>query len=320
MRDRAEWTSLSLATVCIAALALLVFAGMLTPRLRAQGTPGQTPVAVAPTPSTDRPSFEVASIKVNHAADNRVFRRLAPGRYTATGETARMLINFAYNVKNAQVSGGPSWIDTEKFDIDAKEEDSVAQQLQKMAPEQAAEQVRLMVQSLLAERFHLTLSRPTKELPIYALVVAKGGAKLTPTKSAPLPDGFPAAGAMPPPPSPNSKPSDMPQGSMMGGPGRLTASGVSIGGDFGLVGFLSMQPEFSDRVMADETGLTGKYDISLQWAPENPMPALSPNEPAPDPNEPSLFTALDELGLHVESTKGPVETLVIEQIEEPSEN
>jgi len=244
-------------------------------------------VAVAPTGSTDRPSFEVASIKVNKATENRVFARLAPGRYTATGATARMLINFAYNVKNAQVSGGPSWVNTEKFDIDAKEEDSVAQQLQKMPPEQASEQVRLMVQSLLAERFGLVVSRPTKEMPIYALVVAKGGAKLTPTKSAPLPNGFPTAGAMPPPPSPNS---------------------------------LSVQPEFSDRVMVDETGLTAKYDISLQWTPENPMPALNPSEPAPDPNGPSLFTALEELGLHVESAKGPVETLVIEQVEEPSEN
>jgi bla regulator protein BlaR1 len=280
--------------------------------------PAQATPQVAAGPASERPAFEVASIKVNDSTDNIVLARTVPGRYTATGTTAKMLITFAYNREPAQVSGGPSWINTEKFDIDAKEEDSIAQQLQKLPPEQARDQVRLMVQSLLADRFGLVVSRPTKEVPIYALTVAKGGATLTPSKLPPLPDGFPAAGAIQLPRSPNPKPSDLPQGIMMVGRGRLTGNGISI---TQLVNGLSSQPEFSDRVMVDRAGLTGKYDISLQWMPENPRPAINPNEPAPDPDAPSLFTALEEqLGLHVESTKGPVEMLVIEQIAEPTQN
>jgi uncharacterized protein (TIGR03435 family) len=287
---------------------VVMLLGMLVaaPWIRGQGNSG-----------SERLAFEVASIKVNTSTDNRNFVRMAPGRYTTTGATAKRLITFAYEVKDAQVSGGPSWINTERFGIDAKEEDSLAQQLQKMPPEKASEQVRLMVQSLLADRFGLVVSRPTKEAPIYALSVAKGGTKLTLSKSAPLPDGFPAAGAIQLP-SPNGKPSDMPSGTMMMGPGRFTANGVSISA---LISGLSLQPEFSDRVIVDQTGLAGKYDISLQWTPANPMPSLNPNAPAPDPNGPSLSTALaEQLGLHLESSKGPVEMLVIEKIERPSEN
>jgi uncharacterized protein (TIGR03435 family) len=267
--------------------------------------------------TSEQPAFEVASIKVNHSTDGRFFIRLAPGRYSTTGATAKMLITFAYDAKDAQVSGGPSWVNTERFDIDAKEEDSVAQQLQKMPQEQAGEQVRLMVQSLLAERFGLVVSRPMKEIPIYALVVAKGGAKLKPSMTPP-PGDAPGENRPMQQPPPNAKPSDLPPGAAMMGPGHLTANGISISG---VITGLSRQPELSDRVIMDQTGLTGKYDVSLQWTPENPVTGMNPNEPASDPNTPSLFTALEEqLGLHVESTKGPVEMLVIDQIAEPSEN
>lgn len=287
------------------------------PWLRAQSATPDAPTTQAPSSASDRPTFEVASIKVNHSGENFVVTRPVPGRYTATNITARMLINFAYNVKSAQVSGGPSWIDTERFDIDAKEEDSIAQQLQKMSRDQANDQIRLMVQSLLGDRFQLTVSRPTKELPIYALVVAKGGAKLTESALPPLPNGFPTGPAQMPS-APPTKASDVPQGAMMQGPGHLMANGVSVAA---LASMLSSQPELSDRVMVDQTGLTGKYYISLQWMPENQTPGINPEEPAPDVNAPSLFTALEEqLGLQVESTKGPVEMLVIEQIAEPSEN
>src|SRR5215472_6473159 len=91
----------------------------------------------------------------------------------------KMLIGFAYNMKDFQISGGPSWIDSERFDIEAKMDESSIAALKKLTPEQALEQRRLMVQSLLAERFNLKVNRSTRELPIYALVVAKNGPKLT---------------------------------------------------------------------------------------------------------------------------------------------
>jgi uncharacterized protein (TIGR03435 family) len=304
---------------CQAAVMLL---GILVvpPRVPAQSAALDAQTASQPAQpgsASERPAFEVASIKVNHSGADFVITRPVPGRYAATNITARMLINFAYNVKSAQVSGGPSWISTDRFDIDAKEEDSIAQQLQKMSRDQANDQIRLMVQSLLADRFGLVVSRPTKEMPIYALVVARGGAKLAESALPPLPKGF-STGPAQMPSAPPTKPSDVPQGAMMQGPGHLLANGVSVAA---LASMLSAQPEFSDRVMVDQTGLTGKYDMLLQWTPENLGPMMNPNEPAPDPNAPSLFAALEEqLGLHVESTKGPVEMLVIEQISEPSEN
>jgi bla regulator protein blaR1 len=263
------------------------------------------------------PSFEVASIKPDHSgAPNRFFRFADPSRLTITNMPVKDLIEFAYHVQPFQISGGPGWINSQGYDIQAKVDDSVVAQLQKLPREQRMDQFRLMLQSLLADRFKLKLSRETKQLPIYDLVVAKGGPKLTPTT-------VPAA-----PPIPSANEQSRPRGPMMMmSPGRITAKAVDMSA---LAELLGRDPALGGRLVVDQTGLKGKYDFTLQFAPERemlipgtndrpPMPADGP--PPPDANAPSIFTAIQEqVGLKLEPTKGPVQTLVIESIEQPSGN
>jgi uncharacterized protein (TIGR03435 family) len=290
-----------------AVAAFLVFGLLNGPQLQAQSPPT---VSAAP------PSFEVASIKPNHSAEMRIGFMFQPGRFTTTGATLKHLITLAYNIKDFQVSGGPSWISSDKYDIEAKESDSEAEALEKLPPDERGKQMDLMLQSLLADRFKLKVSRATKELPVYALVVAKNGPKLTEAKPGDTyqngikgPDGHPAGGA----------------GMMRMGPGQLTGQGLPMES---LAHLLSEQV---GRNIVDQTGLKGKYDFTLQWAPdqrpagmlmgpEGPKPATD-NAPPPDTSGPSIFTAIQEqLGLKLESTKGPVEIIVIDHVEQPSEN
>jgi bla regulator protein blaR1 len=262
-------------------------------------------------------SFEVASIKPNHsAAPNRFFRFSDPSRMSIDNMPVKDLIEFAYHVQPFQISGGPGWINSQGYDVQAKVDDSVVAQLQKLPPEERMDQFRLMLQSLLADRFKLKLSHETKQLPIFDLVVAKGGPKLTP---ATVPTAPPTAGA-------NGR--SRPRGPMlMFSPGRLTGKAVDMSA---LAEVLGRDPALGGRLVVDQTGLKGKYDFTLQFAPERemlipgttdrpPMPADAP--PPPDANAPSIFTAIQEqLGLKLEPTKGPVQTFVIESIEQPSEN
>ena len=148
------------------------------------------------------PSFEVASIKPNRSGDGGMRFQNTPGRFVVNNANAKFLIEFAYNIKDFQLSGGPSWINSDRYDIDAKMEDSVVEAMQKLPFDKRQEQVRLMIQSLLADRFQLRVERGTKELPAYALIVAKGGPKLTETPDqAPRSAGSGSAPAPPPGPA-----------------------------------------------------------------------------------------------------------------------
>jgi len=221
-----------------------------------------------------------------------------------------MLIEFAYGIKDFQLAGGPPWINSQNYDISAKLEDAEAKELQKLPVDQRGGRIRLMMQSLLADRFKLTLTRETKELPIYALVVAKGGPKLTPTTHTPPdPDG----------PKPSAPPQNGPQ--LMLSRGKINAVAAPISG---LADILALMPDLGDRLVVDKTGIQGKYDFTLEFTQENVTPKgpqSLESAPPPDPSAPSIFTALqDQLGLRLESTKGPVDTIVIDHIEQPSEN
>ena len=289
-----------------------------------------------PTAESSRPTFEVASIKPNKSGTRMVRIGNTPGRFTANNVTVKMLVEFAYNIKDPQLSGGPGWIDSERFDVDAKTDepgDAPGSSLTAGAgpntkalargvdPLGMNERRRLMVQSLLADRFKLTLDRQTKDLPIYELVVGKGGPKFKETTLPPFdPNAPPPSG----PPQPGQPP--MRHGIMMGiGRGQFNMNGGSM------AQFANALSERVGRTVVDKTGLTGEYDLTLQWTPDENdpntrsggpdgrPPADAP--PPPDPNGPTLFTALQEqLGLKLESTKGPVETFVIKSIEQPSEN
>lgn len=277
-------------------------------------TCAQTP----PTTSAPLPSFEVASIKPNRSGDlnRRIMFQFLPGRLNATGITVKLLISMAYDVKEFQVSGGPGWIDSQRFDIDAKEEDSQAEEEHKLPPEKIREHNQLMMQSLLADRFKLKVSHQTKELPVYALVVAKNGPKLKEAKPGDTypngikgPDGVAHGGLF----------------MMRAGGGEMTGLGIPLAN---LVMMLSQQ---LGRNVLDQTGLKGNYDIHLKWTPDEPQTAMfsgpagakppGDNPAPPDSSGPSIFTALQEqLGLKLDSTKGPVEILVVDHIEQPSEN
>lgn len=270
--------------------------------------------------SQNRPQFEVATIKPNHSGMMGARLMMQPGgRFKGDNLTLKFLIEFAYNIKTPQISGGPDWVNSEHYDVEAKPEDGA---LANLSPDDQNQQMRLMLQSLLADRFKLTLRHESKDLPMYVLVVAKNGPKIKLSK-----DQGPSA---PPPPPPSGTGAriagggPMPRGMMRLGRGDLDFNGVE------LKMFADGLSRLLGRPVVDKTGLTGKYEIKLKWTPdasEGRMmpgggPGPGPEAPPPsDPSGPNLFTAIQEqLGLKLESQKGPVETLVIERVEKPTEN
>jgi bla regulator protein blaR1 len=295
-RGRAGTLAVALGCAVAAALVLTI-----SP-LRTVSAP-QSYSAQSKTDSPSLPSFEVASVKPNSSGDLRHYFSLRPGRFGATGMTIKFLMTFAYNVKEFQIVGGPDWVNSERYDIEAKEEDSVAAKSQKLPFAQYREQVGLMVQSLLTDRFKLRVAHNTKQLPVYALVVANKGPRLIASEVSTSGLKWPT---------------------ITGGRGELTATRISLGG---FADALTGIPDLGGRKVLDETGLKGEYDINLQWAPDQSQPvptgaAIVPGNPPPlDASGPSIFTAIQEqLGLKLKSTKGPVDVIVIDHIERPSEN
>jgi uncharacterized protein (TIGR03435 family) len=272
-------------------------------------------------------TFEVASIKPSDPNERRIGIGMRPGgMVNMTGVNLRLLIQQAYDVRDFQVSGAPAWAGTDRYDIIAKAGDSVENSdsdPRKFSDAQlktAQEKMRFRLQALLADRFQLKVHRDTKELPVYALVVAKSGPKL---QEAQVPDTPPTAQGPGPKFGPGSR-------GMRMSPGNLEAYSVPL--SF-LVQNLSQQ---LGRTVTDQTGLKGTYDFKLSWTPDQAMAAsafggpgpgpgpLPPDvkaPPPPDPNGPTLFTAVQEqLGLKLDSTKGPVDIIVVDHAEKPSEN
>jgi uncharacterized protein (TIGR03435 family) len=234
--------------------------------------------------SAQQPAFEVASIRPSNYQGGplRVTARLDPDGIDFSNVTPRLCIQRAYGVKPYQLIG-PEWIDSERYMIVAKATGALPQ-----------DKILLMLQALLADRFKLAFHREMKEMPIYALVVSKNGAKLKEAKD----EG---------------------------------ATQISGDGDEIVFERASMQQlagtlaRSVDRPVIDATGLKGLYNFRLAWADDN-----RPNPSAPSAgvvgasgpaDAPSIFTALQErLGLKLESRKAPVEVLVIDHIEKPSAN
>jgi uncharacterized protein (TIGR03435 family) len=269
----------------------------------------QSPSAPA---ATDRPSFEAASVKPNKSNEPRVaLRGGLGGVINAINMTPQGLIQYAYRVQPFQVVGGPDWIRTDRFDVNAKAAGNVP-----------PAQTQLMMQSLLADRFKLVAHGATTEAPIYALVMSKAGGKPGPelkVSDCPPPAPATAAGGA----GRGGQNGANPCGTARIGPGNFVGQGVPVAQ---LLTFLSNQ---TGRPVVDRTGLTGTFDVDFKWAPDpnvgGPFGGLPPQAPGagPAPPPPSdaaeLFTALQEqLGLKLESTRGPVETIVIDRIEQPT--
>ncbi len=266
----------------------------------------------SPASSGDAPKFEVASIKQNKSGGPGMTLHIEPGgRFVANNITLQLLVQEAYGLKDSQISGGPAWINSENYDIEAKPDESSAMQISKLTAEQRKERLMLMVQALLADRCKLAFHHDTKELPIYSLVVAQGGPKLHETSPPPP--------LSPGPPNPGSK-----GGVWMMGRGHLSVNGARL--DM----FADVLSRVLGRLVLDKTGLSGFYEFTLQWTPDDSENSMfrsapggqeAPNSAPPETPGPSIYTALQEqLGLKLEAGKGPVQALVIDHIERPTEN
>ncbi len=243
-------------------------------------------------PATAKPEFTVATIKPSRPDAPRGGYGFRGQDVTTTNVTVNWMIKLAYNVHARQIEGGPAWLDSAKYDTVGRPD----------TPGQPSrDQMKLMIQKLLADRFQLKFHTEKRELPVYAIVVLKTGAKIT--VSAGDPNAFPGIG-------------------FSRGPGELSLNGRNSGLD-GMAN--ALQSNVLDKPVVNQTGLTGRYDWNLRFTPDATQLAdFDPGAPVPAPNPdapPDIFTAFQQqLGLKLESTKAPVDVIVIEKITRPSEN
>ena len=268
---------------------------------------------VAPAQEKDT-SFEVASVKSNKSGDSNGNLRLQPGgRVNAVNMPVRPIITFAYQLAQYQLIGGPGWLATDRYDLVAKMEQDV-DPASIIPGANTPSPMQLALRSLLEERFKLRVHRETRDMDIYALVMAKpGGAPGPGLKPTTQDCAAAAAAARRGGPPPTGKPGE-PFCGIQGGPGRLKFGGLPAS---------ALAQAFSGpagRMVIERTGLTGGWDFELSYAVEGGGRGGA-DAPPVDPNAPSLFTAIQEqLGLRLEPTKGPVEVLVIDSVEKPTED
>jgi uncharacterized protein (TIGR03435 family) len=232
-----------------------------------------------------RPEFEVASIKRNPSGGRPWLVPPAGGRFTATNVTLKLLISVGWPQK---VSGGPSWVVTDGYDVSAKEPERKV----------SGDEFSLMMQNLLKERFRLRVHTKTHETPVYVLTPAKNGLKLPDSKPEPCLTGSKAPDADP----------QAECGAMNVTSELIANEKVSMQWFAGVLGGLLGRP------VLDKTGFTGSFKVRLEFAP------IAPDRDS-DSTKPSIFSALEQqLGLKIESQKGTEEVLVIDHVERPSAN
>jgi uncharacterized protein (TIGR03435 family) len=251
--------------------------------------PPPTP-KLAPMDAKANPSFEVATIKPSKPDEPGKAFLVRGNRFTTVNTTLSELMSFAYGVHPKQVIGAPDWAATDKFDIDAKPDGEGAPN---------DKQWKGMLQKLLVERYKLTFHHEKKELSVYVLSVAKSGQKMT--KSEGDPNGLPGL-------------------FFRGRLGDLHVTNANMADFAGL-----MQEAVLDRPLLDQTGITGRWDFTLDWTPDDsqfsgmgvkiPPPTDGANQP------PALYTAIQEqIGLKLDATKAPADVMIIDHVEKPSEN
>jgi uncharacterized protein (TIGR03435 family) len=246
-----------------------------------------TPKSTAQSQSVARPSFEVVSIKPV-GFEGRVTMSPQPNGLYAEAVTTRMLIRNAYRVQEFQIEGGPGWITQDRFTVEAKAAGAVG-----------PGQLPLMMQSMLADRFKLKVHHETREMPVYSLIVEKNGHKLKPAKD------------------PNAPPDAR---------GFNVRDGQVQGAAVSVTQIVNVLQTLVGRPVIDKTGVSGLYDVSLQWSLEGGQPdpfdpAGAITAPPLDSSGLTIFHALqDQLGLRLNSEKGPADFIVIDSIEKPAEN
>jgi len=275
-----------------------------------------------------RPSFEITSVKLNKSDDKRFSNiPLGPGdiysstggRFTARGFPLVSYIFFAYKITGDQsgavLSQLPGWVTADRFDIEAKTDGDPAKDMK--------DQMRLMIQSLLADRFGLVARYETKQVPVFTLTLAKPG-RMGPQlrahpADAPCSTTIPSAGEPPP-----EATVDGGYPRLCGGflgmpatvPGRMREGGRNVTMAFIASHFIA---DYAERPVIDQTGLSGTFDIVVEFVPETNGPGGGDSQP--DPSGPTFLQALKEqLGLRLESEKGPAQVLVIDHVDHPTEN
>jgi uncharacterized protein (TIGR03435 family) len=251
--------------------------------------------------------YDVASIKLNKSLGASTNSRNSPDGYSITNIQLQALIQSAFGMQSYQIIGAPDWFTSEKYDIEAKMEPAVADALQKLSLDDRRLTRQRMLQTLLIDRLKLTIHRETKELPIYSLVIAKGGSKIQETKPDPATPSVPVRRG-----GPSVRTSRT-------GSGPITLTVLHCASD----DLASVFVPHVGRTVVDKTGLAAIYDFTLQFTPDDSsaVPTTGAGPSAQDPTAPSIFTAVQEqLGLKLESGKGPVGVIVIDHVERPSEN
>ncbi|HVW08528.1 MAG TPA: TIGR03435 family protein [Bryobacteraceae bacterium] len=234
-------------------------------------------------------AFDVAAVKPNASGGNGVSMRTQHGHLTVENAPLFQIIQQAFLIKEFQLSGGPGWIMSERYNIDARmEKDDISDR-----------DLWLSLQPLLTDRFHLKFHREPRTMPVFSLVVAKGGPKFQPHKESADGKDQPRLGV-----------------SIGSGKGKLTATKTTM------ASFADSLGHQVDRVVVDNTGLKGEYDFTVEWSPDNHEGSIvSAVEEKVGLTGLSVFEALQEqLGLKLESSKGPVQVIVIDSVDRPSAN
>ncbi|HEV2644864.1 MAG TPA: TIGR03435 family protein [Acidobacteriaceae bacterium] len=283
-------TTLRTLSGCVAAVVLLLASSSETPaQVKAAS---KLPMAVQPDTVA---SFEAVTIKPNPSGGSGSSSGYGHGdTYTATNTTIKSLLQWAFQLPTARIVGGPKWLETAHFDVNAKMDRREADRIQALPWNDRVLETEAMVQRLLVDRFQMKTHWEESEQPVFALVVAKGGSKLRPATDA-------QRGS--------SKSTNY---------GRISATGVKLTG----VAELLTQGAGNElgRMVVDRTGMDGVFDFDLKWTPDNGGPTTA-NTPEAENSALSIFTAVQEqLGLKLESTKAPVKVLVVDRLEMPSQN
>ncbi len=257
-----------------------------------QNVPGQQqPGAVKTTEVA--PVFDVVAIHENRkdpSGRSHIWSSATEGDFRTENVTAMGLLQWAYNLPDSRIRGGPPWMRTARFDVDARADPALNDRLRSLDSAQAREIERGMVRSLLADRFALKAHEESHVEPVYDLVVAKGGPK------------FQAA--------------QVNGTTISGGKGQMHIAGS----DHTLALLAEQLARLVGRVVVDKTGMDGRFDLTLTWTPEE-TPSGTSGSSADSGGGPTIFTALQEqLGLKLKPAKGPVPILVVDQMERPSQN
>ncbi len=241
--------------------------------------------------ATADPGFEVATIKPSDPGKPGKVITVRGQNIVTMNTTLDDLISLAYDVHARQIAGAPAWLESEKYDLEVKPD---------VPGQPNVAQLKIIVQKLLADRFQLKFHREKQELSVYAITVAKTGARLT--KSQSDPNGLPGLAFG------------------RGNPGTsLNVRNATLGEVAGV-----LQGSVLDKPVVDQTGLTYKYDFTVKFTPEaGQMAGFGPQPPAVDSPDapPDVFAAFEQqLGLRLSSAKAPADVLVIDRVEKPSGN